>query len=339
MSNTKTIGTGIRKAQCLYTRKKNEIFTPLKQQEDVKNFFINSPHRGLLLYHLLGSGKTCTSIIIADEMLRLKKIKKVYVCTPGALRQNFINEYCKKCGFDKKNLIKYTFITYNTNIFESIKKLDFNDSLVIIDEAHNLINGAKNVSQNPYSLYNQILNSNARVLVLTATVIFSNVLEWCLLGNLLKDKAFPDIIKNKRVDLDMEMGEYNVFNDEKMSGIISYFPGDRTEYPEVINKDPIYVLLSTNHSELLSRVMTREIEKAQMLAGKLKKGQALTLIEHTELILCQKRIRSRAISNIFYNYIDEDTDNEDTDEDTDEDKYERLDYKISIIIKILSSFV
>ena len=71
MSTTTILNTGIRKEKCV--NKKKVLFTPLKQQEDVKNYFINSPHRGLLLYHLLGSGKTCTSIIIADEMLRLKK--------------------------------------------------------------------------------------------------------------------------------------------------------------------------------------------------------------------------------------------------------------------------
>ena len=304
MSVTTIIDTGIRKEKCLNTKK--DPFVLLPHQENVKNYFVNSPHRGLLLYHLLGSGKTCSAISISDELLNLKKVDKVYVCTPGSLRENFVNEYCKKCGFDVKNLNKYTFITYNTDIFDAIKKLDFNNSLVIIDEAHNLINGARNISKNPLSLYNQILNSNARVLVLTATIIYSNILEWCLIGNLLKDKTFPNVVENKKkINIDLELDYEKIFNSESMSGIVSYFPGYTTEYPEVIHHDPIIVLLCENHGNKLSEMIKYEIEKSIVLNNKKKKGEILTESEEIDLVLCQKKIRSRAISNIFYDFIDD----------------------------------
>ena len=60
-----------------------------------------TPYRGLLLYHGLGSGKTCTSIAIAEGM---KTTKKVVVMTPASLKMNFFSEL-KKCGDDmyKKN--------------------------------------------------------------------------------------------------------------------------------------------------------------------------------------------------------------------------------------------
>jgi len=55
---------------------------------------IYTPYRGLLLYHGLGSGKTCTSIAIAEGA---KTHKRVFVLTPASLKTNFFSEL-KKCG-------------------------------------------------------------------------------------------------------------------------------------------------------------------------------------------------------------------------------------------------
>ena len=46
-----------------------------------------TPYRGLLLYHGLGSGKTCTSIGVAEG---LKTKKKIVVMTPASLEANYL---------------------------------------------------------------------------------------------------------------------------------------------------------------------------------------------------------------------------------------------------------
>lgn len=53
-----------------------------------------TPYRGLLLYHGLGSGKTCTSIAIAEAA---KTHKRIFIMTPASLKTNFFSEL-KKCG-------------------------------------------------------------------------------------------------------------------------------------------------------------------------------------------------------------------------------------------------
>ena len=53
-----------------------------------------SPFKDLLLYHGLGSGKTCSSIAIAEG---IKNDKKILIMTPASLRDNYIEEL-KKCG-------------------------------------------------------------------------------------------------------------------------------------------------------------------------------------------------------------------------------------------------
>ena len=73
----------------------NSEFKLLIHQKIVRDYLnLYSPYRGLLLYHGLGSGKTCSSIAIAEGM---KSSKKVIIMTPASLRRNYIEEL-KKCG-------------------------------------------------------------------------------------------------------------------------------------------------------------------------------------------------------------------------------------------------
>jgi len=80
----------------------NTDFSLLTHQKIVRDYMnLYTPYRGLLLYHGLGSGKTCTSIGIAEGM---KDAKRVIIMTPASLRANYIEEL-KKCGdlFYKRN--------------------------------------------------------------------------------------------------------------------------------------------------------------------------------------------------------------------------------------------
>ena len=55
-----------------------------------------SPYRGVLVYHGLGSGKTCTSIAASEALYGTGK--KIIIMTPIALKENFLNELMF-CGF------------------------------------------------------------------------------------------------------------------------------------------------------------------------------------------------------------------------------------------------
>ena len=73
----------------------SQEFSLLTHQELVRDYLnLYTPYRGLLLYHGLGSGKTCTSIAIAEGM---KSTQKIIIMTPASLRRNYIEEL-KKCG-------------------------------------------------------------------------------------------------------------------------------------------------------------------------------------------------------------------------------------------------
>jgi hypothetical protein len=67
----------------------------LPHQKVVRDYMMmETPYRGLLLYHGLGSGKTCSSIAVAESLL---STKKVFVLLPASLEQNYRGEL-RKCG-------------------------------------------------------------------------------------------------------------------------------------------------------------------------------------------------------------------------------------------------
>lgn len=70
-------------------------FELLPHQKLVSDYLQHeSPYRGLLLYHGLGVGKTCSSIAIAEMMYN---IKKIIVVLPKSLEANYVKEV-RKCG-------------------------------------------------------------------------------------------------------------------------------------------------------------------------------------------------------------------------------------------------
>ena len=240
----------------------NTDFDLLTHQKIVRDYLnLYSPYRGLLLYHGLGSGKTCSSIALAEGM---KSDKQIFVLTPASLKMNFFSEM-KKCGDElyKKNQF-WEFISIegkpdyililakalsipieyikkqkgawlvnikkepNFTLLDSIeqqniddqinimirskyrdlnyngldkKKVDiltenntinpFDNSVVIIDEAHNfvsrVVNKISNVDNFNSILYENLMNAtNARIILLTGTPIINYPYEIGILYNLLR---------------------------------------------------------------------------------------------------------------------------------------------------------
>ena len=128
--------------------------------------FNNSDTRGILIYHQIGSGKTCTAITIAEQF---KKKKNIIIVLPASLKGNFIGELISECTGnqyisqnDRKLLIKlklgdkkydyiiekankkinkyYTIYSYHKFIdLINLNKIKLNNTLLIIDEIQNMI--------------------------------------------------------------------------------------------------------------------------------------------------------------------------------------------------------
>jgi len=88
-------------------------FSLMTHQAIVRDYInLYSPYRGLLIYHGLGAGKTCSSIAIAEG---IKTEKRIIIMTPASLRQNYISEL-KMCGDALYRLNQFwEFISTNGN--------------------------------------------------------------------------------------------------------------------------------------------------------------------------------------------------------------------------------
>ena len=178
-------------------------FSPFKYQKLLRDYMQNnSPYRGVLLYHSLGSGKTCTAITIAEN---LKIERNIVVMLPASLRTNFIEDGLLFCGDEKYKLRlsnansnsnyknKYSFISYNANnTIQQLKKIgSLDNKVIIIEEVHNLISkiisGVTGSSKQGLEIYNYLMNAqNAKIIALSGTPIINDPFECAILFNMLR---------------------------------------------------------------------------------------------------------------------------------------------------------
>ena len=210
-------------------------FEPFSYQNFLRDYLnIDSPYRGVLLYHGLGSGKTCTAIHIAES---LKTDMNIVVMLPASLKTNFIEDGLKFCGDPKyranNSLItsKYSFVSYNaSNVAKQIKDIGSLDNhVIIIDEVHNLlsimVNGLIGNSKNGQFIYQSLMDAkNCKIIALTGTPVVNMAFELAILFNVLRgyiemtnfrvldevvEKDF-DYIEQKIMDIDgIDYVKYN----------------------------------------------------------------------------------------------------------------------------------
>ena len=291
------------------------LFKPTPHQKEALKAFMVNKYKGMLLYWKLGAGKTCGAILIADTLLRQRSVNHVYILSSGSLRQGWINEYCRVCGYKAKYMKKYfTFVTYNYMVGDHLP--NFNGSLVIIDEVHNLINGVKNGSPHPSKIYKKLMGSDCRILALSGTPVYHYVYEFALLGNLLKPGYFPKI-RSDTGDIDSGAFLLAFFTEDSngtlqfknptvgkrlLEGIISYYPGSGAEYvPEILEQEPIKVQMAPEQEKNYWISVLQENKLSRPPSKKLK----ITDPKRYELlkklyIMATKKILRRSTANFNY---------------------------------------
>ena len=298
---------------CKTLHTQNVDFELLTHQLIVRDYLnLYTPYRGLLLYHGLGSGKTCTSIGIAEGM---KSGKKIVLMTPASLKMNFFNEL-KKCGdvMYKKNSFwefitlqgdsqraallaqvlgldveyvrknggawlinvkkksnfeelsdsdqksvdqqidrmirnKYIDINYNGIQQQHIDEMShggtvnpFDNRVVIIDEAHNLISNIANSGNKrgtkAYFLYRALMDAtNVKIIFLTGTPIINTPREIAILFNMLRGyiKTWTltlETTKSDKINTDILMDAF------RSEGLIQYDYVEYTTNKLIITRNP-----------------------------------------------------------------------------------------------------
>ena len=106
----------------------------LDHQKKICKFMLDPNHRGVLVFHSVGSGKTLTSIVAAKCLLEKTKKKKLIIVTPASLVSNFQKEL-NKVPFNTGDLT-ITLESYDKFIREP--SASCRNSILILDEVHNL---------------------------------------------------------------------------------------------------------------------------------------------------------------------------------------------------------
>lgn len=98
---------------------KADSLTLFPHQKFIKDYMqFMSPYRGLLLYHGVGVGKSCTSIAAAEILVNYMD---VIVMVPASLRDNYVNEV-KKCGLQFYALNQHWVFVPEENLDDEIVK-------------------------------------------------------------------------------------------------------------------------------------------------------------------------------------------------------------------------
>lgn len=198
-------------------------FTYSYYQQTVGTYLVYGPYRGLIVWHGLGSGKTCTSIKMIDHYVNKMKLenqgtidfnKRIYVVLPSgrsaALEENFRSELAKQCPSFIKDAIgetrdmkykmdmtnrvinKYmtivTYIQLKNRVARGAVNLE--NTLLILDEAHNFVHPKQQYAKVYAKLKEYIrATKNIKLALLTATPISTDLSDLTQLVNVMRHKS------------------------------------------------------------------------------------------------------------------------------------------------------
>lgn len=290
--------------QKLYNEDKDYIKTNLfEYQRYVYNYMINTDSRGILLFHSVGTGKTITSISIAEEFRKLNK--EIIIISSKSLQANYkkeIETYNKKLNenITEEELINiinnYKFVTSNSKnmisslsnnldkLLNNINNISLEDKIIIIDEAHNLFNSISNGSKIANEFYDIVMNTKKiKLIFLTGTPIINDPFEIAIAFNMLygpiefkdknvksKLKSYITILPEYYTDFTKYfIDQYNntIKNEKKFKnrifGLVSYYGDMYTELQHSI-KDDLKIIKSKENFPDRLPIKIEVIEMSQI---------------------------------------------------------------------------
>lgn len=271
--------------------------------------FINpkTPYMGILVYHRIGSGKTCTAIQIAEKW---KKYKRIIIVVPASLKNNFRGELRSLCAgenylkdTERKELLKldssdekykeiiknsneridqyYEIYSYNKFVdYIKNKEINLKNALLIVDEIQNMVSEEGSFYN---ALYKIIHTSpkDLRIVLLSATPMFDKPNEIALTMNLLRmpneipigklfDKMFIKTTKRQDGTYYHNVKNMDLFK-QYVKGYISFFRGaPPIVFPKMIVKY-VNCEMSDFQYNAYMRVLKHDEKNTENSTKKLKK--------------------------------------------------------------------
>jgi len=226
-----------------------------KHQKFIKRF-VNPKMKNfdsLFLFHNVGSGKTCNGVLAAEQYsvhIKNNNIKGyIYIIANKASQNEFKNTITTECGkiannitfmdigrydhIKKENIDKelrknfYKFYTFQKFGHNSILKRihNFDNSLIIVDEAHTLLNENKFYKNFISIIYR---SKNTKLMLMTATPIINNPENLVNFINIMQKK-------NDLAHMSEFFHKNGALKKEWMIGVIKYFK-NRVSYVQTYDE-------------------------------------------------------------------------------------------------------
>jgi len=274
---------------------KNKQFKLLPQQAFLAEYLYDNPNvSGLLIYHEIGSGKTCTAISIAEKF---KSELKPIIILPASLIGNFMGELRGLCPentsgagiyvtseerkqldgllpsnkkyeqiietIDKRIGQVYTIYSYHKFHKDFYRGLiNFSNSLVIIDEVQNMVSLTGDFYQ---TLLESVKKAkvNFKLFLLSATPMFDNPGTIGLTLNLLKPPTeFPVGEEFANVFFEKSGGYWEPKNidlfKDMTAGLVSYYRGDLPVSYPIMNLKTVMCKMSDFQLETYKKAIRKE---------------------------------------------------------------------------------
>lgn len=249
----------------------------LKYYQRLAANYINpkSPYKSLLLYMNVGTGKTLASIAIAENFIKHTNMKIMVITKNEDLVRNYITELLVVCsGYttpseveefrianpsEKISLLKNWYprlSSYNFRHHEEFKKSyikgdikNLSNRVIIIDEVHKVIGNTG------YDILLDLLKKsvNYRLVLLSATPVFDNIIDIFQLSNLFQVKQQKNLmpidertlLRQNYIKRMVEIENISIFKDEK--SIFSLTPEGMSKIKKLLNGYIIYVKSSPDN--------------------------------------------------------------------------------------------
>ena len=195
----------------------------MKHQKIIARFLSsNTPYNELLIFHEMGTGKSCAAIAATELLLKEGKYTKILYLAPSeTLIENFKNELINKCTnnkYNKSNFKKhYMFNTYE-KFSRKIEKKEistetYNNFVIILDEVHNISS-----TTNSYPIIKNFLRNTieTKIMLLSGTPMVNSSKEMLDIMNFI----LPKEIDTEKRSINKE--EDRKYFKEVFKGRISY---------------------------------------------------------------------------------------------------------------------
>lgn len=306
-------------------------------QKIVTDYVMNVPQvRGIMAYHKMGSGKTRIGSAVSVELY--KKDYQVIFLSAKSLHENAredLRKYYKsvdpelsKDEVNEKINNAFTFVSTKNRatvrrtlegalpgtvsgedttrgVFgEPVKSTKLDNTVLIIDEVHNMLNGIINGSKSDLELYDLIMEArNIKLVLLSGQPVTNTPAELMPLFNMLAGskifgESYDDFVK-AFVDKEHGVIKNKAKFQNRIFGLVSYYQAKGLEerFPEQLPLRVEKVPMSTKQYAAYSIARDKEIEESARQF--VKRGHA-SRMSRSKAKSSTYRIRTRQISNIHY---------------------------------------